>query len=153
MTPGGADLDVVIVNWNGGKLLHACVSSLLDEEAPSRRVVVVDNASTDGSAETLPTAPSLSIQVNGNNAGFGRACNQGAAVGRASAILFLNPDTQAEPGSLAAALAPLTGGRLSRSALMTKADRRGSGDVRPRGRRAAARPPPHRRGTPCGSAT
>ena len=75
-------LDVVIVNWNAGPQLAACLSSLAAcDDAASLRAVVVDNASTDGSADDLER-PGLHVTVlrNAENLGFARACNQGAAV-------------------------------------------------------------------------
>jgi N-acetylglucosaminyl-diphospho-decaprenol L-rhamnosyltransferase len=102
-------LDVVIVNWNGGALLRACLGSLAAVRDAARvQVTVVDNASVDGSTEDLPVLPRpLRLICNGENVGFGRACDQGAAAGDAPAILFLNPDTQVEPGALATARAAL----------------------------------------------
>jgi len=102
-------LDVVIVNWNGGALLRACLASLAGvRDAASVQVIVVDNASTDGSVEDLPPLPHpLRLIRNADNLGFGRACDQGAAAGEAPAILFLNPDTQVEPDALDVARAAL----------------------------------------------
>jgi GT2 family glycosyltransferase len=88
-------LDVVVVNWNGGKLLHECIASLRAAagDAPFFHVVVVDNASTDGSADGLDAgaAPCMVIR-NAENRGFAAACNQGAAIGNAPYVLLLNPD-------------------------------------------------------------
>lgn len=97
-------VDVVIVNWNTGSLLGECLASIAShtsERSLVRDVVVVDNASDDGSAET-PSPDGLSVRWirNADNRGFGRACNQGAATGDAPFLLFLNPDTRLEPGSL-----------------------------------------------------
>ena len=88
-----ADIDVVIVNWNGGDLLRSCLMSLATVEgAAGVQVIVVDNASTDTSLERLPALPRPLRSIrNGENHGFGRACNAGAAAGTAPAILFLNP--------------------------------------------------------------
>lgn len=114
MTPPHADMptaiDVVIVNWNGGDLVRTCLASLAAAgDDPATEIVVVDNASVDGSADGLER-PDLHVTVlrNPDNAGFGRACNQGAARGRAPAILFLNPDTEVGPDSLQIALAALS---------------------------------------------
>ena len=106
-------LDVVIVNWNGGALLRACLASLAAAEdnlgdSLSLHVVVVDNASRDGSLEALPRLRhGPEVIANPDNQGFGRACNAGAARGRAPAILFLNPDARVTAGSLAGAYAAL----------------------------------------------
>ncbi|MGX7705422.1 glycosyltransferase family 2 protein [Methylobacterium sp. Gmos1] len=107
-------LDVVIVNWNGGALLRACLASLAAAEehlgdALALRVVVVDNASRDGSLEDLPRLRhGPAVIANPDNQGFGRACNAGAARGGAPAILFLNPDARVTAASLSGAYAALT---------------------------------------------
>jgi GT2 family glycosyltransferase len=81
------DVVVVVVTWNSAAHVQASVRSV-----PSGvRVVVVDNASTDRSAEAAREAGAEVIQ-NRKNRGFGPACNQGAAATGARAILFLNPD-------------------------------------------------------------
>ncbi len=106
-------LDVVIVNWNGGALLRACLASLAAAEDDlgetlALRVVVVDNASRDGSLENLPSLRhGPAVIANPDNQGFGRACNAGAARGNAPAILFLNPDARVTGASLAGAHAAL----------------------------------------------
>ena len=95
-------LDIVIVNWNTGELLRECLRSLAEADAePVRRVVVVDNASSDGSAEEL-SAQSYPLEIirNAANRGFAAACNQGAREGEADYILFLNPDTRVERDAL-----------------------------------------------------
>jgi len=91
-----ASLDVVIVNWNSGLHLRHCLDSLQPgrgEGLELRRVVVVDNASTDGSAVGLcyPSLPLVFLH-NCENRGFAVACNQGAKDSQASYLLFLNPD-------------------------------------------------------------
>ncbi len=106
-----ASLDIVIVNWNAGALLSECLRSLSAAESPAfvlRRVVVVDNASTDGSANNLafPNLP-LVIVRNPTNRGFAAGCNQGAADSAADYLLFLNPDMRLQANSLARPLAYL----------------------------------------------
>ncbi len=68
--------------------------------------MVVDNASSDGSAEAL-AFPQLPLEVRRNrvNRGFAAACNQGAAGSRVDYLLFLNPDIRLSGGSVAAPLA------------------------------------------------
>lgn len=104
-----ADLDVVIVNWNGGSLLRECLAALARAEGAERVAVsVVDNASTDASLDDWPALPGpLRLIRNSDNRGFGRACNQGAATGGAPAILFLNPDARVAPDTLGRARAAL----------------------------------------------
>lgn len=97
-------LDIIIVNWNSGTLLHNCLESIVTANRDTfelRRVVVIDNNSSDGSAEGLEYAdlPLLVIH-NPENRGFAVACNQGAAGSKADYLLFLNPDTRLFSNSL-----------------------------------------------------
>lgn len=106
-------LDIVIVNWNAGAQLRECVASIAASALAGielQRVVVVDNASTDGSAQGLPdVGGALTVVRNPENRGFGAACNQGAAGSRADYLLFLNPDTALRPDSLSVPLAFMEG--------------------------------------------
>jgi hypothetical protein len=100
-------VDVVIVNWNTGRYLQACLDSLAracgDHEL---RVVVVDNASTDGSANDL-RINGLSIRLlrNNRNLGFAAGCNQGARESKADFLLLLNPDATVAPEAIDRAIA------------------------------------------------
>jgi N-acetylglucosaminyl-diphospho-decaprenol L-rhamnosyltransferase len=101
-----ADLDIVIANWNSGDLLRGCISALAESTMASRvKVIVVDNASRDGSSERL-NVEGLNMEIvrNPDNRGFGAACNQGATRGRAPFLLFLNPDTRVARDTLARAV-------------------------------------------------
>lgn len=91
-------LIIVIVNWNSGLLLRQCLRSIEEVHCKGfefEQIVIVDNASSDGSAEGL-TSAKLPINVfrNTENKGFAAACNQGAKNSRADYLLFLNPDTR-----------------------------------------------------------
>lgn len=103
----GPSLDIVIVNWNAGTHLQQCLDSIgaasLDG-VELFRVVVVDNASSDGSADQLREDAPLSTIRNVVNRGFAAACNQGAKGSRASYLLFLNPDTVLATDSLSTAV-------------------------------------------------
>lgn len=101
-------LDIVIVNWNAGEQLRDCVRSIAAAERSGfrlERVVIVDNASSDGSADALGD-PDLPVHLifNDTNRGFAAACNQGAMGSHADFLLFLNPDTRIEPRSLTTAI-------------------------------------------------
>ncbi len=90
-------VDIIIVNWNAGAQLRQCLDSIAAADLTGlqlERVVVVDNASTDGSADTLSSSslPLLVIR-NRENRGFAAACNQGVRGSTAGYLLFLNPDT------------------------------------------------------------
>lgn len=103
-----SSLDIVIVNWNAGDLLRRCIGSIgaaLTDSFALERLVVVDNASRDGSADDLPgEGLPLTILRNPENRGFAAGCNQGAVGSTADHILFLNPDTRLCPDSLAPVL-------------------------------------------------
>lgn len=91
---GSASVDVVIVNWNAGDHLGKCVESVLSMQwMPDAdiNVVVVDNASSDHSLDSMP-ASGLEVIRNTVNTGFAAACNQGARRGNSEFVLFLNPD-------------------------------------------------------------
>ncbi|PZX40644.1 hypothetical protein LY56_02527 [Roseinatronobacter thiooxidans] len=101
-----ASVDIVIVNWNSGSQLFQCIASIRAYRAALvGRCTVVDNGSTDGSADFLEAAADVDLVKAGQNLGFGRACNLGAARGDSPFILFLNPDARLLPESLEAALA------------------------------------------------
>ena len=106
-------LDIVIVNWNSGPLLAHCIASLPQASVGGVRigsVVVVDNASQDDSASvSAPAGLQVEIIRNARNVGFAAACNQGAQAGREPHVLFLNPDTELSPSSLAMPLQRLLG--------------------------------------------
>jgi N-acetylglucosaminyl-diphospho-decaprenol L-rhamnosyltransferase len=102
-------LSIVIVNWNTGEQLRDCLTSLATASLPKgwsiAHVVVVDNASSDNSADGLACrVGTLQVLRNPVNLGFGAACNQGARVASGDALLFLNPDTRLYAGSLEAPL-------------------------------------------------
>lgn len=97
-----SSVSVVVVNWNAGDDLLACLRSLA-EHPPSCEwdAVVVDNASTDGSAEEAgDTFPWLKLIVNETNRGLAAANNQGIAATAGDAILICNPDVVFLDGSI-----------------------------------------------------
>jgi GT2 family glycosyltransferase len=102
-------LSVIIVTWNVRDLTLACLAVLQRElhEIPSE-VIVVDNASGDGTVEAVRAAyPETRIVANRANMGYPAANNQGVAAARGDYVLFLNPDTEPGPGSVAACLSAL----------------------------------------------
>ncbi|HEU4326341.1 MAG TPA: glycosyltransferase family 2 protein [Roseiflexaceae bacterium] len=101
-------VSLIIINYNGADLLLRCCEALGRTEYEPYELIVVDNASADGSLEYLARAqPGARVIANSENVGFGRACNQGAAAARGDLLLFLNPDVVATPGWLAALVANL----------------------------------------------
>lgn len=100
--------DAIIVNYNAGPLLAEAIASLLLQQVS--RIIVVDNASTDGSlalAEKLPANGALTVIRNERNLGFAAACNLGARASSARRLLFLNPDCTMAPGALQSLLTVL----------------------------------------------
>lgn len=87
---------IIIVNYNGGTFVHSCIESLQKQEDTDFEVVVVDNASADGSADSLPAMHALQLIRNADNLGFAAAVNQGAAAAHGQWLVLLNPDTIAE---------------------------------------------------------
>lgn len=96
------DITIIIVNWNGGQLLHRCLESIRASRSSFKvRVIVVDNDSKDGSREAAQAEfPEFEIFNSGANLGFGRANNLARPRVMTPLILFLNPDTELRPDTL-----------------------------------------------------
>ncbi|HEX2506217.1 MAG TPA: glycosyltransferase family 2 protein [Gaiellaceae bacterium] len=92
-----ARVDVVVVSYNSRGVLRECVEPLAGR--PGVEVVVVDNASTDGSPEAIADLDSAVVRLE-ENRGFAYGCNVGWRAGDAPAVLFLNPDARIEPPAL-----------------------------------------------------
>lgn len=77
-------------------LLHQCLNSIFScIKNRTLEVIVVDNASTDGSVEMIRREfPQVKLIVNNENLGFAKACNQGIRQSQGKYLLFLNPDTE-----------------------------------------------------------
>lgn len=105
------DLDVVIVNFDSGNHLRSCLEHI---EAAGKGlnfdVVVVDNASTDGSADGVEQISTrVSVIRSPVNLGYGAACNRGVGATTAPYVCMLNPDIVPEPGSLTEMVSALAG--------------------------------------------
>ena len=93
---------VGIVSWNTARLLERCLAALPAAlEGIDAEVVVVDNASADGSAETAAANAHARVVRNTTNVGYARAMNQALAGSGAEVLIALNPDTDPPPRSLA----------------------------------------------------
>ena len=104
MTPVQPDIAILIVSWNVRELLLACLAALPDAvgEDFSYEVIVVDNASSDGTVAAVQEAfPQVQIIANKDNRGFTGGNNQALAAARGRFLLLLNPDTKPQPGSIA----------------------------------------------------
>ena len=96
-------VSVVVVTYAGLELTRACLQSLLERETwPALEVIVVDNASTDGTPEYLEKAARgndrLRVILNDSNRGFAAANNQGLQQARGDVLVLLNNDTVVPPG-------------------------------------------------------
>jgi GT2 family glycosyltransferase len=101
-------LSFIIANWNGGDLLKRCIASIADfPPVIPCEIVVVDNASTDGSCEWLrslaenksPAGIPLRLIENKENVGFGRANNQAFAASKSDFLFLLNADAELTAGA------------------------------------------------------
>lgn len=96
-------ISIIIVNFNTGILLIRCLDSIRAQEKIECRVIVVDNASVDNSVGFIRAGyPEVQLIVNDRNLGFAMANNQAIEKAQDDLLLFLNPDTQLEPGCLTA---------------------------------------------------
>ncbi|NJN94933.1 MAG: glycosyltransferase [Anaerolineales bacterium] len=100
------DFSIIILNWNTRDLLVDCLNTIFQHAADlSLEVIVVDNASTDGSQAMLREHfPQVRLIANHDNVGFAKGNNQGMAVSQGRYWLLLNSDAFITPGSLTALL-------------------------------------------------
>ncbi len=89
-------LSVIVVSYRSRAPLERCLASLREcRSGLALEIVVVDNASGDGTVEWLAReCPWVTVVANPDNAGFTRAVNQGMAIARARRVLLLNPDCE-----------------------------------------------------------
>jgi GT2 family glycosyltransferase len=90
-------VDIVIVSYNSRDELRDCVEPLVHD--PELELIVVDNASTDGSLESIADLAVTAIPLDSNN-GFGSGCNVGWRSGSSPYVLFLNPDSRVAAGDV-----------------------------------------------------
>jgi len=92
---------IVVVTFNHRQVIPVCLDAIRQTLGPSDEVLVIDNASTDGTADLIAQRYSWLTLVRADaNAGFGAACNRGAALAQGEVLVLLNPDTEPQPGWL-----------------------------------------------------
>ncbi len=96
------DLSVIVVNYNTRELLLKCIEALQTPEDGALDVWVVDNGSSDGSADAVAACPGVHLIRNEGNRGFAAACNQGIRLSAGRYVLIINSDTFVEAGLPAA---------------------------------------------------
>lgn len=100
--------DVVVVTYRGRDLLASCLDHLM-VQSDGHRLIVVDNASGDGTIELVRERyPEVTLVELDRNVGFGAGVNAGAAVGDNEAVVLVNNDLDVDPGFLDALLQPLS---------------------------------------------
>lgn len=87
-------VSIIIPHWNGIEILSDCLNSLKKTTYANLEIIVVDNASTDGSPDWVAdNHPEVSLVRSNENNGYAGGCNRGAAVAEGELLLFLNNDT------------------------------------------------------------
>jgi GT2 family glycosyltransferase len=129
---------VVVVNHNGLGVIDRCLTSILSSNYPLLEVVVVDNASADGSLDLIVRKfgadSRLKVVANRQNLGFAEGCNRGAGTAKGQYLIFFNYDTEVERDAienLVAALEENASIGAAQSKLLMMSDKKmldGAGD-------------------------
>ena len=105
MSANADSVTVIVVNHGGGLHVLRCLACLADQTLPPARILVIDNASTDGSAAACERAIAADVRLDGlaevwrfaTNLGFAAACNRGIHAADTPLVALLNPDAFPEP--------------------------------------------------------
>jgi GT2 family glycosyltransferase len=99
-------VSILITTYNSEKFLKTCLESALQQDYPDREIIIVDNASSDGTRSVLREFETrLRVIYNGTNRGFAGGQNQAIAQSRGDWLFSLNPDVILKPDFLSALLA------------------------------------------------
>jgi GT2 family glycosyltransferase len=94
-------LSIIIVSYRCWSRLDACLKSIASQQMEDIEVIVVDNNSDDGLAQSfMVNHPQVEFILQDINGGFSQACNRGAREAKGDWLLFLNPDTILQPDTL-----------------------------------------------------
>src|ERR1700684_3150016 len=86
-------VSVTLVTYNSGRFIKRCLESVLEQKYPNLEVIIVDNASTDGTVDLLEQfSDTCQIHYNDENIGFAAAQNQAIGLSSGEWVLTLNPD-------------------------------------------------------------
>lgn len=103
ITRHSALFSIVIPNWNGARFLPICLNALQRQTYPNTEVIIVDNASSDGSQDLLAREyPWVKLVALPENRGFTGACNAGMQAAQGEFVALLNNDTEADTNWVAA---------------------------------------------------
>jgi len=95
-------VSIIMLTFNGLEFTHQCLDSILKYADVPYELLIIDNASRDGTREFLKRLENVKITYNNENVGFGEGCNQGARSAISKYLLFLNNDTIVTGGWLSA---------------------------------------------------
>jgi N-acetylglucosaminyl-diphospho-decaprenol L-rhamnosyltransferase len=114
MSGAAPQVSVLVVSYNTRELTRRCLESVRrNPPAAPYEIVVVDNASTDGSAEMLAAEPDVQLVASAVNLGFGPGVNAAAARASGDLLVLLNPDAEVLPGSFDRLLAEAGSGDIA----------------------------------------
>jgi GT2 family glycosyltransferase len=92
-TPGSAPVSVIVLTYNAREFVERCLDPLFEQTYPNFEVIVVDNASADGTADFVSDRfPNARLIRAPHNDGYGAGNNRGANVATGEVLVFLNPD-------------------------------------------------------------
>jgi GT2 family glycosyltransferase len=105
----GRDVSIVLITFNSAEFLPRCLEGIAAQLDAVVRLIVIDNASTDGSLDHITAHfPEAVVVRNETNRGFAAAANQGIALAESPFVLLLNPDVFMEPRYVANVVAAMS---------------------------------------------